>query len=224
MRNVPTFASVLGANVRRVREEHGLTQDQLARLLRRSGLDFSRSAIAALERGSGRGLDLGEVALLCLALETNLEHLLAGGGHVRVSESATIALGKIAPVLRGDGAALSDKDIDTPMMREAAATDLRGAVATVRARRGSLSASQAVAAERAARSDAELAAARRLGVGADDLSFAAFGLWGDSLTSERDRRVVAAIPEGASPRSVQALRGHVTRQLLAELEPIVKGA
>jgi hypothetical protein len=59
----------------------------------------------------------------------------------------------------------------------------------------------------------EQEAARKLRVRPIDLAVAAFGLWGRSLTEERDRR--------ASGTSRQA-KGHVTRRLLAELADKLK--
>lgn len=63
--------------------------------------------------------------------------------------------------------------------------------------------------------DAEIKAARRLLVTPDEIAQRAIRLWGHSLTDERERRLNRT--EGMDRRSVQALRGHVTRQLVAEL-------
>jgi hypothetical protein len=46
--------------------------------------------------------------------------------------------------------------------------------------------------------------------------------WGRSLTEERDRRVAAQASPDATPRTRQAVRGHVTRELMATLAPIVE--
>jgi hypothetical protein len=51
------------------------------------------------------------------------------------------------------------------------------------------------------------------------VALAARATWGRSLTDERDRRMVEGAPAGTAPRAIQALRGHITRALLAELEP-----
>ena len=60
----------------------------------------------------------------------------------------------------------------------------------------------------------ERRAARRLRVGALTVALAARRLWGRSLTEERD---------GRSAQGPRAVRGHVTRGLIAELAPVVKG-
>lgn len=85
---------------------------------------------------------------------------------------------------------------------------------------------------------AERKAARKYDVEPETIRRLAQRLWGRSLDAERDERVredlafqdewpemaemfnpkVEAIP----PRSLQAIRGHVTRELLSELEPKVE--
>jgi hypothetical protein len=72
-------------------------------------------------------------------------------------------------------------------------------------------------ASEAAGGDAERKAARRLGVPALTLSVAAHSRYGRSFTAERDRRVAEQAPADAPPRTLQALRGHITRALIAEL-------
>jgi len=64
----------------------------------------------------------------------------------------------------------------------------------------------------------EQRAARRFKVGALQVAVAARQRWRRSLTEERDRRSAEATA-GKSDRAAQTLRGHVTRRLLAELEP-----
>jgi hypothetical protein len=92
--------------------------------------------------------------------------------------------------------------------------------------------------------DADQKAARRLGIGTDELLSAATALWGRSLTAERDRRVDVGVPSSAddhrvmvvandrpvlaSPegqqRALRALRGHTTRELLKELRATLNRA
>ena len=71
--------------------------------------------------------------------------------------------------------------------------------------------------------DAEAKAARRLGTDAETIRTAAKSLWHRVLDHERDARVAAQADAEASPRKIQALRGHVTRSLLAELAPVIEG-
>lgn len=64
--------------------------------------------------------------------------------------------------------------------------------------------------EAASHQEAELKAARKLRVEPRQIVSAARSLWGRSLTAERDARV--------GPDANHATRGHVTRQLVAEIK------
>jgi len=86
----------------------------------------------------------------------------------------------------------------------------------VRPEPGRLERDQELAA-RASKGEAEQKAARNLGVTSLAISTAAIVRWGRSLTDERDYRLQRRPAEDARPRSLQAQRGHITRQLLREL-------
>ena len=70
--------------------------------------------------------------------------------------------------------------------------------------------------ERALRCLAEQKAANKLGVDLVSLVGACFALWGRGLTVERDVRVLGLTGDR------RALRGHVTRSLLVELQTYLK--
>ncbi len=77
--------------------------------------------------------------------------------------------------------------------------------------------------EQDSRGDAEQKAARKFGLPVEDLCLIAYELWHWSLTRERDFRIRAVKPKPSSARSLQALRGHITRDLYDELaEPIAE--
>jgi hypothetical protein len=69
--------------------------------------------------------------------------------------------------------------------------------------------------------EAERKAARKLVVSPDAVLRAAVNRWGHGLADERDRRI-GARAETLSPRSLQAVRGRVTRALVSELRPVIK--
>jgi transcriptional regulator with XRE-family HTH domain len=69
--------------------------------------------------------------------------------------------------------------------------------------------------------DAEAKTAARFGVEPILVVRAAHRLWGRGLTDERERRIAERADPDASPRTLQAIRGHVTRELVAELAPKV---
>lgn len=63
----------------------------------------------------------------------------------------------------------------------------------------------------------EVRAARALGVEPDVLLMLSMLRWKRTLTRERDRRTIERAGPDASARTLQAIRGHVTRELLDEL-------
>lgn len=69
---------------------------------------------------------------------------------------------------------------------------------------------------------AEQKAARRFGIEARELSLIAHAVWGRGLSVERDHRLLMRVGADTPTRTVQALRGHITRELLTELEPAIK--
>jgi len=70
-------------------------------------------------------------------------------------------------------------------------------------------------------SDAAERAARKLKVSPLEIEQASGKLWSRSLAEERDLRISERM-QGKDLRTIQALRGHVTRALLGELRSILK--
>ena len=68
--------------------------------------------------------------------------------------------------------------------------------------------------------DAEMKTAHKLGVESSVIVAASYRLWGKTLTEERDRIVDGKRNIGA--RSLQAHRGHVTRDLVAQIEQLLR--
>jgi len=77
-------------------------------------------------------------------------------------------------------------------------------------------------AEREAMGDAEQKAAKNLNVDPLAVALGARKLWGRGLTEERDRRISDQKTGQMAARSLQAIRGHVSRQLLKELRPLLE--
>jgi hypothetical protein len=69
---------------------------------------------------------------------------------------------------------------------------------------------------------ADTKAAQRLRVTPEAIREGAYRLWGKSLTEERDERVKAKASPDATPRTLQAIRGHITRVMIEELRPALK--
>ena len=65
----------VGCNIRKIREEKGMTQDALAAELQMNGCDITRSAVAKIEVGQ-RHLYPDEIILIRKILDTTYETIL----------------------------------------------------------------------------------------------------------------------------------------------------
>jgi len=223
-----TIEQAIGREIRRLREAAGVGQSVLAAAARQYGLPWTRAMIAAVELGRKR-LSLGELALMPLVL---VEANITGGIVLSLGDliptdptdqrSVDAGPGLQLPLRIARGLLLGDPAAaaEVPTLSEAAA--IAGAahrlIATITA------ATRAIEAA----GDAEQKAALALRVSPDEVVEAAHRLWGCSLTARRDRLVAMRTdpmltrdPEEARspewPRRLQAIRGHVTRDLLKEL-------
>ncbi len=231
-----TLRQWVGQAVRSLREQHGKRQDDVARSARTLGLSWTASKVAALERGD-KALPAEELLLLPLVLEKamcgqpSLADLLPdGSGTVRLGDQTAMPAAVLAQVVRGEHVDISE--VDSPSIRESFArieawaeaggpkrsmSIFRAAMAVAPGR----DSRELAAVERAA-GDAERIAARRLGVPSLALIAAALATWGHGLTQERDARAAERAGPGASARTAQAARGHVTRALYRELAPAIE--
>jgi DNA-binding XRE family transcriptional regulator len=236
MSNFLTVDQAIGQRLRELRLESGLRQDQVATAARRVGLGWTQATVAAIERGN-RELSLGEWFLLPTVVGfaggmtghwPKLAELLPDSGRVALSGETTAAV----DILRAELAGQLDHDsrhplgdYSTPLSRKLNESTQRWLAKVKRELLPlwpGMTLGGAQDAQEAARGDAERKAARKLGVDAMNLSVAAHGRYGRSFTAERDARVAEQAPADASPRSLQALRGHVTRAMLAELAPALE--
>lgn len=202
--------AVVGANVRRIRERLGATQDELAQFLRDRGWnDASGVMLVDLERGA-RKVGLAEVFVLADALNVPVVQLLENDGMLRITSS-----GGVADSSRGLAERFTHR-VDWPK-NPATWEELQ------RLRRlGQFSAGLSAGTRHSigdeTRREAERYAARRLGLTAEQVVRRSYALWGQTLSEERDARVAARVEGDATPRQRAVLRGHVTRGLLAELQ------
>jgi transcriptional regulator with XRE-family HTH domain len=231
-----TVDQAIGQRLREVRLELGLRQDQVAEAAARVGLGWTQSTVAAIE-GGNRALSLGEWFLLSTLIghatgfvthQFELAELLPASGRVALSDETSADVEVLRAALAGR---LTDPDrkpladFDTPFSRRTRETFRRFSGEMKRLARlwgNKMSLRDYETARDAARGDAERKAARRLGVPPLDLSVAAHGRYGRSFSDERDHRVAEQAPDGAAPRTLQALRGHVTRAMVAELAPALE--
>jgi transcriptional regulator with XRE-family HTH domain len=211
------FHVVLGERVKARRRELRLTQDELARRIRGvGGLPWTRSVVNALERGR-RELTVPELAIVLAVLDTNWPRLLSGAPTLALSRSTAADAGELAEGVVGRGDLKKIIRVH-PEMAERAAEGLKRSLRQVRRLWSGATLGQLEEAEQAI-SEAELKA-RKLQVTPREVAFAAYGLWGRSLSEERDARL--EIPADSSPEKTKALRGHTTRRLLAELQEVLR--
>ena len=193
------FSAAVGRRVRKLREEAGRSQDELAVAGRRVGLMWTRGSVASLETGR-RGLGAEEFMLLPLALK-----LLTGRDHWRLGDLLPedrvliwfplggIRSRKLKLLLAGKSVA--DRDIGG------------GTARRLRPVKDRLE----------EQSEAVRHAAKRLEVEPGTVSRVAERLWRRNFSEEREHRVAERGGADASTRSLQALRGHVSRELINEL-------
>jgi hypothetical protein len=221
--------------MRALREQHDQRQETVARAARELGLTWSRSKVAALERGD-KALPAEELLLLPLVLaEAGCGHpsladlLPEGSGTVRLGDQTAMPAAVLAQVVRGED--IDIREVDSPSLRESIARydewveeggprrsiAIFGAVLAVSGK----DSRELHAAEKTA-GDAEQIAARRLGVPRLAIIAASLATWGHVLTEERDARAAERAGTDATLRTVQAARGHVTRELYQEIAPAIE--
>ena len=248
MKQANTISAVVGERLRRWRKEARLTQDQVATAARGFGLDWKRGTVASIE-GGHREVSLSEFLALpflaqffgsadswnrlasflppqvqtdetahsrggdSLVLDlTETEVELASGCWIDIKHLRALVAGYPAGGRKVPKNAL----VTWGLVAEAASQTTALFEATLR------DFSSSIAATMPQLREAEQKAAKKLGVSADAVLAAALTLWGKTLTDERDARAEKQITDEASPRRLQAMRGHVTRDLLDELRPVLK--
>lgn len=213
------LSALVGGRVRKLREERGWTQDQLAGHLRMIGLNWPRSTVAKLERGE-RAVSLEELLLVAMIFDLPIADLVPGtADEIALTPLSSVRAGDLSAFLRGE-VTPHIRYLDSPLQREhvpRATEAMRRTMARLEARWPKLSAKDLFAAEAAASGEVETKGAVRIGVEPFDLAIAAQRLYGRSLTAERDARVK---DRGVTqtPASLRAVRGHVTRELLEEIK------
>lgn len=235
-RNEPSepvpLRQVVGERVRALRESAGARQDDVSAAAQRHGLAWPRSKVAALERGE-KSLSAEELLVLPSILTMALDRHDSPVSYVELFDSdAPVRLGRagtrsswaaardIPEILRGD-----DKIMTATAKPSAQAAWVAGQGLAAQARirdldLGRIRASMLSAVE-SEQTEADAKAARATGESTAVLAFVAAHLWGRSLSAERDRRAALTIPGDAPPRTVQAKRGRITRDLIAEAKTYI---
>jgi transcriptional regulator with XRE-family HTH domain len=180
-------AENFGGRLKEVREALGISQDALARTARRFGISWTRSTVAKVEAGQ-RELKVTEWFALLQLLRVSGSDLVPKG-LVRLSPQIAFHSSTLKKSLRSEQPAF----ITSPA--QVHRDDEPG--------------------------EAEQKAARLLGVTALDLLELARAEWGLSMSAERERRLSKEMKRrpksAASTRTIQAIRGRISRGLIEEL-------
>jgi hypothetical protein len=211
-----SLRDVLAAGLKEARQRQGLRQEDAASRAQRVGLtSWIRGTVAQAEVGA-RKFAIEEVLLLALAYETTLADLIAGNDAdlVELSPEARLPVGTVRALLSGQ----------SPRELPGVSRDGGEAMETGRFPRPLAEAGRFGIGERdllarpvGATGEADRHAARKLGVSPEIVAETARRLWGRSLSEERDHRLTGHGSD-LTARSKQAQRGHITRELLTELE------
>jgi hypothetical protein len=197
---------VIGRNVRRVRQQRNASQDGLAQALRDAGwLAATDQVLIAVEKGA-RSLRFGEVLILADVLNAPVAALLD------VPEGERVRIGRSVP---GSGADLVRRLTEAPHHHGEPSSDWSD---LDQARHGSrTSADGRHFGGDESKREAERHVASRLGLTPAEVVQRSYRLWGRTLSDERDARCATRASIDATPRQRATWRGHVTRELLAEL-------
>lgn len=227
------LGQLLGDRLRELREEQGLTPQQVAAKAKEVGLPWSRFTVNAFERGLRKQVALEELLLLSYAFRVEPADWFVGDGWARLSDDARASLGVIRAMLAGISpiehwTRISQRQWDTPEFRDAPGV-LHAQFERMNAKLsrikdvigGDASTETAIKAVEAATGPVEVKAAYKFQVEPLDVSMAAFRRWGRGLTQERDQRFGEAA-RMLSFRKLLASRGKITRLLLRELGPNIK--
>ena len=211
-----TIYDVLGSNLKEWRIARGWSQDELAHRAREWGLRWYRSSVEATETGK-KPLDVADLALLLLATDCGIQELLHGKGEVKVKPQVYLELRHVQRMLRGNVPLPDDTTSpdDLPWMnRRHDPNQLRLFPTEVGMPERQLASGEAE--QKVARTFTRKFPRR---VSADEVLNLAVATWGTSLTEERENRLRQRETHLLPNRTLQALRGRITRQLLTELEP-----
>lgn len=220
---VRTLREVLAAGVKDARQRLGLRQEDAAARARAYGLTtWIRGTVAQAEVGARR-FAFEEVLLLALAYETSLAELIAGDENdlVELTPDARLSVGALRILLSGNRTTVHElpaEAVDVPATRGTPSRRSgRFPDVLAEAKRFGIGDRSMLEHALGEVGDAERHAARKLGTTPERVNLAAMRRWGRTLAEERDHQLGEHAGE-APARRRQALRGHITRELITQLE------
>jgi len=218
MKQAKSISASVGENLREWREEAGLTQNEVAKTAGELGFEWRQSTVAAIESGR-RELSLGE--FIALPFIVNLLDPKPSPSRGRFRRLGGFIGGGEEDVALAPDAWFHDPQNNLSELLRGSPVGGQGKVpaGALKPRPG---VEEQIRPRVEAVLEAEQKASRSLGVDGMAVRAASYQLWGRSLTDERESRVGRRADSDVSARSLQAVRGHVTRELLAELAEVIK--
>ena len=227
-----------GKRIREARQNRGWTQERLALGIRQTwDLGWSRATVTATESGR-RELSAKEFfALLDVLVISPTEFLgdssadtttqLVVGRRSEMAKAGSVTLGIVRRVLRQGRASQIADGRDTPWTRRASEQirSLPQISGELEAAGVKATAKSCIAVLDGESGEAEKKLAARLGITPRNVAVRAVKLWGRTLTAEREARLENRLGDtpDSSVRSLRTTRGHITRELIAELTHAIAG-
>lgn len=232
-----TLSHLVGERIREMREISQVRQEDIAATARKHyGLAWTRATIAALESGK-RSLSVEELVLLPLIVSFShcrlpdnensfieLQDLIPSSGWVAISRETNVQADIIKEVLAGEVGKSVPGYIDSPYTRRIQEalpkwTEKMTAFAKKYDETQARWPNTKVPwrdFDNEITSDVVKKMATKLRTTPLEIVFASHSLWNRSLAQERDSR----LSETDNTRTIQALRGHVTRSLTKDLKQV----
>lgn len=222
-----TVAQVVGANLARIRDKHGLTLEEIARYSHTYGLRWNTARVSRIDRGEG-SLNL-ETALMLSAIlsamtgqPVSVGALLETDEPVTLTPRATLKPNGAQILLSGEGATELDAALEEygSIVSEQSdeVDEIMGAYAgiVVPAVPEVLSPDEAQTyfVEVINRTLSDERNARTLDLTDAEFSAWSVRLWGHLMSTETEKRA----PEGATAQK----KGRITRELMAEMREAVE--
>ncbi|MEU2428693.1 helix-turn-helix transcriptional regulator [Streptomyces sp. NPDC007861] len=223
LEEAPTFGVAMGRRLEQAREEQGRSAEDVARSAQHYGLSWHRPTVRQIEQGK-RALSAVELILLPLLYERPLADLLPER-TIWLTPEVGVYGREVRKVLGGDYGPVDARMAPGGWHRKGwNAAEAMDQVLAIAGRVLSRYPAGALLKHMPDGSpdEAETKAAKRLGTSPDYVAYAARETWGHGLAAEREARLRERgdVPEGK--RALQSARGHITRSLLAELEPVIR--
>ena len=227
-----------GQRIRQARQNRGWTQERLALGIRQGwDLGWTRATVTATESGH-RELSAKELFALLDVLVISPAELLGDpsadsttqlvvGRGSEMAKAGSITLGIVRRVLREGRKSQIATGRDTPWTRRASEQirSLPQISGELEAAGVKATAARCMAVLEGESGEAEKKLAARLGITPRNVALQAVKLWDRTLTAEREARLRDGLGDttGNSTRSLRTTRGHITRELIAQLTHAIAG-